>query len=516
LPARRIIIVRPPHTSGYNEIDVREDALASYLLGFLSRQPEGCDVRVFDFHLDRHLSFGDLIAIAPTEVIITVRETGANVHYALRIANALRSASNARIFLYGQIGRLIDSGQVPVGVELIQHDEGLMARAIGMLPCGKTFADGLVVQPYFSSQRLTNWQTRHLRASIETSRGCPYKCRFCFINVGKNYPERWTLRPNAAILADIDTYYALGIRAIVFHDSEFFGVNSADYATRTELFRAIEKLFPGIAFKIYARADTLIRYNNVELMRRAGLREVFIGVESLDDDDLRTLRKGLSSKTVVAAVNLLKSSEIKMNLSFMLFNRNTTIRSIRHNIATLKELFQDRPRLMGMPNFLFSFEADWNRSSTAALSQSTYLRWMVYKRAQPGAGVLFDPVLEPLAEAYRLLAYDLTCKLTRLSRARDTVDALEDAKIERWFEQLGMFCLDRMDWLASAYEFGKVTFQSNEQTLQYIKQQLSAYYQQLPEWLRGLEINNHFEALAAGGVVPLEDHGWDVKIPLHA
>jgi radical SAM superfamily enzyme YgiQ (UPF0313 family) len=184
---------------------------------------------------------------------------------------------------------------------------------LGISDSGPTFDDDLQVKPYLLAQSIRPEHFPRAKASIETTRGCHFPCKFCFINTGVNYPRRWTRRPVPRVLSDIHTYYDLGVRNFVFNDSEFFGADQRDYPQIAELLRQIEANFPSIGFKIYARADTLWRFGDLDLLKRAGLVSVFIGVESLLDEDLVVLKKKTTSEILCRTIRHLADSGIYMD-----------------------------------------------------------------------------------------------------------------------------------------------------------------------------------------------------------
>jgi len=218
---KKIFLIRPPHTYYYNDLDVREEAILSYLGGYFI-QSGFTDFKTFDFHLQRDLNFEDLTSGNATDFIISVRETGENVHYALRLAKALSINTLAKIYLYGQTSRL-KHFQLPERVSVFNYSEEKLAKFLGIEGNHFTFEKGLVCEPYIDNLQLKYWQKERVKASIETTRGCQFKCDFCFINLGGNYDKKWLTRPIDAILTDIKKYQDLGISNIVFYDSEFFG-----------------------------------------------------------------------------------------------------------------------------------------------------------------------------------------------------------------------------------------------------------------------------------------------------
>jgi anaerobic magnesium-protoporphyrin IX monomethyl ester cyclase len=122
---------------------------------------------------------------------------------------------------------------------------------------------------------------------VETSRGCTYDCSFCSIIEmrGRNF-HTWTFD---RVLADISDAKARGARTIFLVDDNITlnvarfealchamvdaGVNDIDYIVQ------------GMTSSIANHGETL-----APLMRRAGFRYVFLGIENILDGDLEFLK----------------------------------------------------------------------------------------------------------------------------------------------------------------------------------------------------------------------------------
>ncbi|WP_202604556.1 B12-binding domain-containing radical SAM protein [Pseudomonas syringae] len=459
-----LIIIRPPHTYRYNKIDVREEAIISYFLGYLAGI-EFDRYRVYDFHLDRTLDIATVIGGAKNKkVVITCRETGDNVFYALRIAHHLLISTGSKVFVYGQSGRLVSNQYFKElvdtygeRIELVIHSERVMAEALGLDASGPSFETDLVALPYWKTQNIDGALSVRLKASIETTRGCHYPCAFCFINASKNYPFRWSRRGVEQVICDIRTYYGEGVRQVVFNDSEFFGANKKDYELIDNLLKRIILEFPGLTFKIYSRADTILGYGDLELLKRAGLSSVFIGVESLRDQDLLELKKKTTSASLERAIASLAEAGIYMDLSFILFNRNTTFDSIAENIVRIESLYKKNSRYLGMPFFSFSFESAWSERSGSELSQRTYVALDMAIKSPGGHGSIFNPQLESLMEIYRLLSYEWSAKVTELNLLRIYADKGSAEAIESWFVALPYVCIEIMKIFLSRARVGELS-----------------------------------------------------------
>jgi len=122
---------------------------------------------------------------------------------------------------------------------------------------------------------------------VETSRGCTFDCSFCSIIEmrGRNF-HTWSIE---RVIADIADARNRGARAIFIVDDNI----SLNVDRFEQLCRAIvdaglddvDYLVQAMTSSIAARGETL-----APLMRRAGFRYVFLGIENILDEDLVFLR----------------------------------------------------------------------------------------------------------------------------------------------------------------------------------------------------------------------------------
>jgi radical SAM superfamily enzyme YgiQ (UPF0313 family) len=122
---------------------------------------------------------------------------------------------------------------------------------------------------------------------VETSRGCTYDCSFCSIIEmrGRNF-HRF---PIPRVLDDIADARSRGARAIFFVDDNI----TLDVPRFEALCRAIvdrglndlDYIVQGMTAPIAAHGETL-----APLMRKAGFRYVFLGIENILEDDLTFLK----------------------------------------------------------------------------------------------------------------------------------------------------------------------------------------------------------------------------------
>lgn len=145
--------------------------------------------------------------------------------------------------------------------------------------------------------------------AIVVSRGCPYRCNFCykeaFFEGGKSF---YTQKVDAA-LAEIDR---LPGRHLYFLDDHLLG----DARFARELFagmRGMNRLFQGAS-----TVNAITQGDLIEHAAEAGLRSVFIGFESLGQESLGFSNKRQNlGRDYDEAISRLDSLGIKINGSFV-------------------------------------------------------------------------------------------------------------------------------------------------------------------------------------------------------
>ncbi len=117
---------------------------------------------------------------------------------------------------------------------------------------------------------------------IETGRGCRFPCEFCAIQTF--FSRTYRARPAAAVIAEILEAKA-GKRVFFFVDDNFAG----DLKTGKPLLAELEGL--GIRWVTQMSINAAHDEQFLAAMRRAGCVGVLIGFESLDEANLRLMKK---------------------------------------------------------------------------------------------------------------------------------------------------------------------------------------------------------------------------------
>ena len=179
---------------------------------------------------------------------------------------------------------------------------------------------------------------------VETSRGCTYDCSFCSIIEmrGRNF-HTWSVD---RVLADIADARARGARCIFIVDDNIT-LNVARFETLCRGivaagFHDIDYIVQAMTSSIASHGETL-----APLMRAAGFRYVFLGIENILDEDLAFLKataknaRRQGGRTVgnatTAAIELLHRHGMYVVGGLIVGNPGDTRESIETNLAFARD-----------------------------------------------------------------------------------------------------------------------------------------------------------------------------------
>lgn len=162
-------------------------------------------------------------------------------------------------------------------------------------------------------------------ACIMTTYGCPYACDFCSKPVFGRYFRR---RQMDRIMEEIHNIRSQGYDGLWIADDCF--TLDPDHV-RLFCDRMIREQ-PGMRWSCLSRTDR-ITGNQVELMRRAGCKKVFFGLESGSDEVLRIMNKKMSVSVAERTVRLFAGSGIETAGFFMVGYPGETIETIEQTFA---------------------------------------------------------------------------------------------------------------------------------------------------------------------------------------
>jgi anaerobic magnesium-protoporphyrin IX monomethyl ester cyclase len=195
--------------------------------------------------------------------------------------------------------------------------------------------DKLDIEPYIGSSYLGERVASH-----HSSWGCPFACNFCAIVPLAN--RRWSAESADRVIATVQYLKEKhNIDGLEFHDMDFFV--KEDRAAKI----AEGMMDMGINWWALGRVDTMLTYSDetYEKLAASGLKMVFMGAESGDDETLKLMNKGGRSGTnqTIAIVEKMKQFNIIPELSFVLGTPPDPVASIEKSIEFIRIVKEVNP-----------------------------------------------------------------------------------------------------------------------------------------------------------------------------
>lgn len=167
-------------------------------------------------------------------------------------------------------------------------------------------------------------------AMVQTARGCPNKCIFCFQSFGGKVRFR-------SINNIMQELFFLkekkGINFINFVDDTFL----LNRKHATALLQKMIESGINLKFKCMTRADT-VNSELIDLLKKAGCVRLSMGVESGNDKILKIAQKGTTKVQYRKAYQLISESGIECRASFIIGLPFETLATIADTIVFAKEL----------------------------------------------------------------------------------------------------------------------------------------------------------------------------------
>lgn len=180
--------------------------------------------------------------------------------------------------------------------------------------------------------------------SYHSSFGCPFTCSFCA--VVPIYKARWQGLSADRIYKDVHWFKEnYNIDAIEFHDNNFF-------TARKRVVEFAEKIIDlNLSWWGEGRIDTINKYSDedLSLMKKAGLKMIFLGAETGNDEVLKQMDKGgtQTGEQIKEFAGRLRKFGIVPEYSFVLGmpgeNSQKVMHQINEDIKFIKEIKKINP-----------------------------------------------------------------------------------------------------------------------------------------------------------------------------
>lgn len=146
-------------------------------------------------------------------------------------------------------------------------------------------------------------------ASIRTSQGCLFRCNFCAL--WKMTGGHYITRKPESIIEELRT---ITENYVFFADDE----SLLDTQRMDALADLIKQADIQKRYFLYARSDTIAKHPELlEKWKIIGLERVFVGLEFMQDQDLKSIRKGSSAENNRKAVEILRKLNIDIFPTFI-------------------------------------------------------------------------------------------------------------------------------------------------------------------------------------------------------
>lgn len=180
--------------------------------------------------------------------------------------------------------------------------------------------------------------------SILTSRGCYGKCTFCstspFYRAGGGKP--WRAHSPERVLSEIAALYREGIRHFGWRDDNFIGPGRVGRERARRIAELIIEHKLRLSFYMACRVDDVER-ELFALLKQAGLKRVFLGVESLSPRRLAAFNKLATVEDNEKAMRILGELQIPYTLGYIMLSPDTTWAEYRESSTRLAEVQRSIP-----------------------------------------------------------------------------------------------------------------------------------------------------------------------------
>ena len=337
--------------------------IADYLL------KRNVDVKIFDLRFDNLSQVFDLISNKEPEYIGISVMTGPQIQYALKICEAIKKNFNNIKIVWGGIHATILPAQTLQNnnVDFVIRGEG--EKAFYELVSGKkksqikslSFKKGKKIFHNPSANILTNSEINELSIpwnlinpklyirngnfNIITSRGCPFKCAFCYNTLFNNVWRGWSADK---CIQELDKCLDFGAKTLTFYDDFFF----ANSKRIRDLFSYFKK--QDIKWKAELRVNRL----NASLAQEAkshGCTQLYFGAESGSQRVLNILNKNTLIKDILQSAKITKAADLSADYSWMVGIPGETKTDIKKTLNLIKKIKEINPESEFSIKILFPY-----------------------------------------------------------------------------------------------------------------------------------------------------------------
>lgn len=185
----------------------------------------------------------------------------------------------------------------------------------------------------------------------QTSRGCPFRCAFCYIQ--EVHDRRWRARSATEVADDLEELvHRYGVRKFAFVDDELF----IDRHRVEALCDALIARNLNIEWNASCRLDIVQKYSTEQMkkVKRSGCNRLYFGAESGSDRILKIILKDLTVEQIVKGVEWVIQNDIIPIVSLMGGFRQETLEETQMTFRLAERIWKIDPRVEVNGIFFFN------------------------------------------------------------------------------------------------------------------------------------------------------------------
>ena len=176
---------------------------------------------------------------------------------------------------------------------------------------------------------------------LESSRGCPWgRCSFCAISAKYGYPA-WRPYPIDHIIDELTVISDAGGLNPYFTDEDFIaGQPQRLYEFNEKLQEAKEdgRINPDLKYYVNMTVNDVIQNKDLlTALKKTGLREIFLGLESGANEQMKRYSKMASVDLNLRAISILKELDFVLDSGFIMFDPEMTLEDLIENMEFIKK-----------------------------------------------------------------------------------------------------------------------------------------------------------------------------------
>jgi radical SAM superfamily enzyme YgiQ (UPF0313 family) len=178
---------------------------------------------------------------------------------------------------------------------------------------------------------------------VMTSRGCPYRCKFC--SVTSIFGHRYRFRDTGDVIAELQHLHQAHPKGTVFFYDDNFTANP----TRTkELLREMKRLDLPARWTAQARVEVARDPELMNLMRETRCIYLYLGLESVNPATLESYHKSQTVEDIAEAVRVIHKHKISVHGMFVLGSDEDEVSTLKETVRFAKRARIDTVQFLAL------------------------------------------------------------------------------------------------------------------------------------------------------------------------